>query len=144
MSNRDELEKQAQAKLADAWRLIHEAGDLAKEGQFSLHFGEVGDFVPRSYTDPSLLRERAIEELRENGRPNDRIRVAVPISSESPHGYRYDEVPNTSWDEMDECEREDAIEAEIDSIRENMDIPSELRKYGADGVADEWWAPSRC
>lgn len=131
----DELQKQAQEKLSEARRLIRDAGELAKQGQFALHFGEIGDFIPRSFVDPEILRERAIENLKREGRYNGRHRV----------GYHYEDDPRTMWDDIPEDEREDAIEAEIDAIRDEMEVPSEFREYGYDmSVTDRWWHPSRC
>jgi hypothetical protein len=137
----EDLEKQAQAKLAEAMRLIDEAGELAKQGQFSLHFGEIGDFIPRAAVDGSLLREKAIENLKRDGRPNGSQRVEDPTV---PHGYRYDDLPTTPWDELDEDEQESAIESEIEALQDQMDVPYEFREYCGVSEADQWWHPSRC
>lgn len=138
----EELKKQAQEKLVEARRLISEAGELAKQGQFALHFGEIGDFIPRSFVDPDLLRERAIETIKRDGRYNGQHRVVDDPSVA--YGYHYEDDPRTPWDELSEDEREDAIDAEIESIRDEMDVPSEFREYCGVEDADQWWAPSRC
>lgn len=142
MTASDELQKQAQEKLSEARRLIREAGELAKQGQFALHFGEIGDFVPRGFVDPDLLRDRAIENLKRDGRGNgSRL---VKDDSSDPYGH-YEDNPRTPWDEIPEDDREDAIDAEIEAIREEMDVPYEFREYGGDvGDTDRWWHPSRC
>jgi len=137
----EELQKQAQAKLSEARRLINEAGELAKEGQFALHFGETGDFVPRAYFDRELLRPRATALLESRGRQNHALRIEDPTIE---WGYRYEEVPNTPWAELDESERASAIEEEIDGLREEMNVPYEFQEYGSAKQADRWWAPSRC
>lgn len=138
----DELQKQAQEKLSEAHRLIREAGELAKQGQFALHFGEIGDFIPRSFVDTELLRERAIENLKRDGRYNGIHRVVDDPSE--PFGYHYEDDPRTPWDEIPEDEREDAVEAEIDAIRDEMEVPSEFREYCGIEDTDRWWHPSRC
>lgn len=147
MATKEELEKLAHEKLAQANRLIDEAGELAKEGQFPLHFGEIGDFIPRSAVDRQMLRQQAIDNLERDGRPNGHDKV---LNEEKTKGspwpvYDYVEKPSTPWAELDEDERETAIEHEIDSIIDGWDIPWEFREYG--GGADEadcWWHPSRC
>lgn len=143
MSDVEELKRQAQGKLSEARRLIGDAGELAKEGQFALHFGEIGDFVPRSFVDGSLLRERALENLKREGRYNGSQRVVDDPTAVC--GYHYEDLPRTPWDEVPEDEREDAIDAEVEALRDEMEVPSEFREYGG-GVedADRWWAPSRC
>ena len=141
MSEHEELKKSAQAKLVEARRLIDEAGELAKEGQFALHFGEIGDFIPRSFVDKSLFRARAIESLKENGRENDSIRVHDPSAF---WGYRVEAVPNTPFKEIPEHEMEEAIEETIERLQEQIDIPSEFREYCGVEEADQWWHPSRC
>lgn len=137
----EDLEKQAQEKLSQAWNLINEAGELAKQGQFSLHFGEVGDFIPRSAVDGTILREKAIENLKRDGRPNGSERVADP---ENPGRFIYVDNPHTPWDELDEDEQEEAIEAEIEGLQDEMDVPYEFKEYCGVEDADQWWYPSRC
>lgn len=142
MSNREDLEKQAQEKLTQAWALIREAGALAKEGQFHLHFGEVGDFIPSLIDDRDKLRERALEILKKNGK------------SEGGHWEDFEEkypsglpksvwVPNPSipFDDLTPEQVEEEIEQVIDEIIDDMGIPYEAREYGE---RDTWWAPSRC
>jgi len=146
-AKREELEKLAHEKLAQANRLIDEAGELAKEGQFPLHFGEIGDFIPRAAVDRELLRERAIENLKRDGRSNGHDKVLNEEKSKGSPWPVYDYVarPVTPWDEItDEDEREAAIDKEIEDIMDNMDIPYEFREYGSVSEADAWWHPSRC
>jgi hypothetical protein len=119
----EELEKQAQEKLAQARQLIKEAGALAKEGQFVLHFGEIGTFIPRAAVDPSALREKAIEILKDE---------------EESYGYK-------PWDSMNDDEREDAIGEVTSELSSDLGVPYQFREYGYDsGDADRWWHPSRC
>lgn len=137
----EELKKQAQEKLAEARRLIREAGELAKQGQFALHFGEIGDFIPRSFVDTDLLRDKAIENIKREGRYNGYHRVVDP---NNPTEYHYEDDPRTPWDEIPEDEREDAIDAEIEALRDEMEVPSEFRECCDVSDADRWWHPSRC
>jgi hypothetical protein len=139
----DELYKQAQEKLVEAHRLIREAGELAKQGQFSLHFGEIGDFIPRVLVDESLRREKAIENLKRDGRYNGHHKVVDDPSVA--YAYHFEDNPRTPWDEIPEDEREDAIDAEMESIKEEADVPCEFWEYGGGSEdADQWWHPSRC
>ena len=138
----EELEKQAHEKLAEAWKLIREAGELAKEGQFVLHFGEVGDFIPSKALDRETYTDRALAELIQNGRYNgeDRVDNGRRYSDGSVQ-WDYVEKPTTPHSELSEDEIEAAVEAIIDGIIDNLDIPYESREYGA---RDRWWHPSRC
>lgn len=123
----DDLEKQAQAKLSEARRLISEAGELAKQGQFSLHFGEIGDFIPRTAVDPDMLRERAIAELQGE-------------TFEGLTGH----LGTVGWVDLTEDEREEQIENKIEELQDAFDVPYEFREYYRVSDADDWWAPSRC
>lgn len=132
MSERAELEKQAQEKLAQAQRLIDEAGQLAKQGQFVLHFGEIGTFIPKKYNDPAIYRDEAIELLKEEGWNQ---------FDQSKGDY-----VKTTWAELEnDPERmEEAISDVSDSLITNSNVPWEYREYdGGEGV-DAWWHPSRC
>lgn len=143
MSEREELEKKAQEKLSEAWRLIREAGDLAKQGQFYLNFGEVGEFIPSSFDNRENLREQALAELKRDGRNNDGKWVKS-LTEKYPDGSpKSDWIPNptTPFDELTEEEVEEELEAIIDGIIDASGASSEGREYGA---RDTWWAPSRC
>jgi hypothetical protein len=137
----EELEKQAQEKLAEARRLIREAGELAKQGQFALHFGAIGDFIPRSFVDRDLLRERAIETIKREGRYNGWEYANDPGQ---PDGRVPADLPRTPWDELSEDERESAIDDEIEALRDGMEVPYEFREYYDVSDTDRWWHPSRC
>lgn len=130
-NERVELERQAQAKLAEARKLVKEAGALAKEGKFILEFNVGGTFIPKGYKDPALYREEAIEILKTEGR-NDGWDPAAKCTKYTP----YDQIPA---DEM-----EGAIEDTIESIIENLEIPYEYREYGGGDGTDSWWSPSTC
>lgn len=128
---RSELEKEAQAKIAEAWKLIGEAGKLAKEGQFVLEFGEVGTFIPKRYKDPELYREEALEILKTEGRRGD---------------WNSDkrEYELTPYDQLSDEEKEEALEETIEGLIESCEVPWEFREYdGGEGI-DDWWHPSRC
>lgn len=128
--NRAELEQKAQALLVEARNLIKEAGKLAKEGQFVLHVGETGTFIPKRYKDPELYREEALQLLQADG------------------WSRWDPLTNktvvTPWDTLSDAEKESAVESEIESIIDDLAVPYEYREYGGDEGTDSWWKPSRC
>lgn len=132
MSNRLELQKQAQEKLVEAERLIKEAGQLAKEGQFVLHVGEIGTFIPKRYKDPELYRDEAIEILKLEG------------------WEYYDRTGRTTitrpWSELEADPEllEEAVGDTIETLIDQSDVPSEYREYGPDEGPDKWWHPSRC
>lgn len=143
MSEREELEKQAQEKLSQAWRLIGEAGELAKQGQFYLSFGEVGEFIPSSFGDREKLREQALEELKRDGRNNGGKWVDSPTEKYPDGSPQRDYVPNptTPFEELTEEEVEEEIEGLIDSLIDGSGVSYEGREYGG---RDQWWHPSRC
>ncbi len=139
----EDLKRQAQEKLVAAWDLIKEAGALAKKGQFYLHFGEVGEFVPSSFGDRDALRAEALETLKREGRDNGGKWVSSP-TEKYPNGQpkqSYVSNPSTPYDELSEEEVEDEVERIIDSIIDNGEISSDAREYAE---RDQWWHPSRC
>lgn len=138
--NREELEKLAQGKLVEARRLIREAGDLAKEGQFYLSFGEIGEFIPKTIFDRTAYRVEAEAELKRDGRDNGHDKV--PPTTEKPYGD-WAERPRTPYAELTEEERETAIDDIIEGILENLEVSWEFREYHSEGT-DKWWHPSRC
>jgi len=137
------LEEQAQEKLAQARQLIKEAGRLAKEGQFLLSFGEVGVFVPSCVDDEAKLREKAIENLRREGRYNGEDKIDTGRRESWGIVYEYVERPSTPFDQIPEGELEEAIETEIEAIKDQIrdEIGYDAYQYGS---RDRWWAPSRC
>ncbi len=121
MENKEELQRQAQEKLSEARRLIDEAGRLAKRGQFYLHFGEIGEFVPSSIDDRSQYREEALRRMKQYG--VYRGQKSIPLDQLTP----------------DEFESE--IKKGIERVRRDQDVTSDALEYG---TRDAWWCPSRC
>lgn len=142
MSDNDDLQRQAQEKLAQAHRLIEEAGDLARQGQFYLHFGEIGEFVPSIIDDTKALREKALQILEARGRDNGSklVRTGI-IQSNGLEGQKWIKNPRTPISELSDDEVNDALDDIISKLREDSGISSEALEY-AD--RDQWWAPSRC
>lgn len=116
----EELKKQAQKKLSEARRLIKEAGDLAEQGCFTLHFGEIGDYVPRVMLNREHYRTAALERARRDYPTMDEM------SEEERNGIVDDYISDWMAD--------DVGYQRMESIR-----------YGEspDDVAG-WWHPSRC
>lgn len=159
---REELEKQAQQKLADARKLINEAGDLAKKGQFFLHFGEIGDFIPKSLLNRESYREIATEEAKQQGRidsyekyDHQRSADGTPIpygsvareqwvKSENPSFFIVSPMQVTPWADLTEDEQDDLIEQLMDDRYEDNGVPCDFREYCGAEDADRWWHPSRC
>ena len=133
----EELQKQAQAKLVEARRLLDEAGELAKRGQFYLSF--MGShFIPSSLADEESLRQRALSELQAEGRYNGC--EYVYDDPEFPRGKSIERDP-TPFSELNEDEIEEEVDALVESYIDNLGIPYEAREYGA---RDRWWKPSTC
>lgn len=142
---KEELKKQAQTKLAEARSLIREAGELAKQGQFILHFGEIGTFIPRSALDRDLLKTEALEILQRDGRYNGYDKI--PTGKKTPWGsdvYDYKDRPSTPYTELSQDEIEVELEKLVDDLIGDSEIPSEFREYHSAEDADKWWHPSRC
>ena len=129
-NKRMEMEQLAPKKLVEAHRLIEEAGELAKEGEFFLNVGEIGCFLPKRVFDTELYREEAIEIIKNEGWDY--------YDSE-----RKKSVSRT-WDALTDDEKEEAIEDVAQNIIDNLDIPYEYREYGPRKGTDTWWSPSRC
>jgi hypothetical protein len=142
----EELQKQAQEKLSEARRLIREAGELAKQGQFALHFGEIGDFIPRSAVDRGLLREKALGILKAEGKENGGSYVRSETEKWDDGSVKSVFVANppTPFDQLSEDEIECGIEHIVDGLIDEMNVPWEFREYGTADEADQWWHPSRC
>ncbi len=135
MSNREDLEKQAQAKLVEAARLVREAGDMAREGQFYIQFDEGGVFVPAIYDDEEAMRPLALEILKTEGKSNggnwrekDEKRFGEWVAN-----------PATPFSELTEQQVEEEIEGIIEGLRD--EIPYMAMEYGS---RDRWWQPSNC
>lgn len=126
MEEKDELKRQAQQKLADAWKLIREAGQLAEQGNFTLHFGEVGSYVPKSLLDKGVWREKARKELEKTGREQ---------YNHSTHTYDV-----TPWDELSVDEQEALIDDYANDFMYD-EIGYDRVNYD---VGPGWWHPSRC
>jgi hypothetical protein len=139
------LQKEAQAKLSEARKLIDEAGKLAEEGCFHLHFGEIGDYIPSGLMDDEKMRPLAIEEAKKEGKTTygrqeyPKNELGFADYSKPPIQVTPDVVK--TWDEMDEDEQEELVDSILEGMRE--EVPWEYREYG-DGTGGEWWAPSRC
>jgi len=124
-TRKEELKKQAQGKLAEARKLIAEAGELAKEGAFTLYFGEIGTYIPKAMFDREMYRKKALEWAQKNGKFDWNVKANIP------------------WDDLDENERENLVERVIDDLM-GEEIPYEFQEYYGPENADRWWHPSRC
>lgn len=60
---KEELEKAAQAKLAEARKCLQEASELAEQGGFTISFRGGGTYVPSAAFDLEPLRQEAREML---------------------------------------------------------------------------------
>ncbi len=127
MADNEELQKQAQQKLADARTLIKEAGVLAEAGGFVLHFGEIGSFYPTAAFDPEKYRAEAERLAHEEGRS---------VYNRSTGGYNV-----TPFDELNEDEKDDLIDGLIRELKADEFGGSEDAEYAEAG---RWWHPSRC
>lgn len=128
MENAEELKKQAQEKLAEARRLINEAGELAKQGQFHLHFGEIGDFYPKKLLDRESYREVAVKHARENG-----------LERYNRSTGNYDTTP---FDQLDSGQQHNLV---YELMEEFMLDETGLGVDDAEYIkGDRWWHPSRC
>lgn len=143
--SKEDLQKEAQGKLADARRLIREAGELAKEGQFFLNFGEIGCFIPRSMLDKTKMREEARLEAMKEGKTLRREEVDwnAPLDA---NGERPILKPRKflPWEDLNEEEQEELVEEIFDEMWSDSPIPYEFREYADESDGDRWWHPSRC
>jgi len=114
MSDRqEELQKQAQEKLAQASTLLEEAAKLAEEGAFTIDFYEGGTYWPQSMTNPESIREQALEMA---------------------------ESETDGWEDMTAEEREEVVRDICDdpeSYGIDTGSPGEYAEPGC------WWQPSR-
>lgn len=136
--NKEELKKCAQEKLAAARAMIREAGALAKEGQFVLHFGEIGTFIPSSIDDREALRAQALEILKRDGMNNGYD--VIMGDPEFPHG-KYVDKPPTPFESLTKDEVENEVEKIADDLIDETGIDREDLEYSD---RDTWWHPSRC
>ena len=143
MSNREDLKKQAQEKLVQARTLIYEAGQLAKEGQFYLYFGEIGEFVPSSIDDREALRAEALELLKSKGRDNGGRYVRSETEKYGDGSPAMEWIPNppTPYSDLSEEEVEEQLEQLIEGLLDGNEVSYDAREYA---TRDTWWAPSRC
>lgn len=142
--DREALEKEAQKKLSDARALIKEAGELAKKGQFFLHFGEIGSFIPKSAMSRSGLREQALKIAMEEGLTTKD--ATYDWSKRDSNGNILELTPREfmPWDDLDESQREQLVEEITDGLWDDSPVPWEFRQYCSESDADCWWHPSRC
>ena len=63
-ADKEVLQRQAQALLAQAKKCLKEAGQLAEKGEFELFF-EGGHFIPRSAAGGALAQDDMTEEQGE-------------------------------------------------------------------------------
>jgi hypothetical protein len=133
----EELQKEAQAKLAEARKLIKEAGQLAEKGSFTLHFGEIGSYYPKAMFDSSFFEAEATKIAQEEG---------LTIYGRSEYDYnarQYRKVTadvHKKWDELTEPERIKLVDQIARELRSEAFGGSEAAEYGSPG----WWHPSRC
>jgi hypothetical protein len=113
--------------LAEARRLIKDAGVLAEQGGFMLHFGEIGDYIPKSHADPGFWDKQARAELEENGYRTWDAKTGEPI--------------DTPWADVPEDVREDIIDEYARELK-SEELPREYVEY--DNESSGWWKPSRC
>lgn len=143
--SKEDLQKEAQGKLADARRLIREAGELAKEGQFFLNFGEIGCFIPSSMLDKSKVREEAKKLAMEEGLTisYEELDWDSPLDAD---GNRLVIKPRVMkpWDELSEEEQEELVEQMFEDLWSDSPIPYGFREYADESDGDRWWHPSRC
>lgn len=132
----DKLKELAQQKLADARKLIDEAGELAKEGQFYLHFGEIGEFIPSSLDDDDKLREKALNILKEEGMSSGGNWVRDLNGT-----MQWVDNPPIPYEMLSDQEIEDEIDCLVANLRDELGVSYEAQQYGE---RDQWWHPSRC
>jgi hypothetical protein len=131
----EEMQKLAQQKLAEASRLVHEAAQLAKKGQFLLEFNEGGVFVPSIIDDEEALRPRALEILKSEGKSNG----GEWVKKEGAQFGEWVPNPTTPFEELTEEQVEEELEGIIQSMRD--EVPYMAMEYGS---RDTWWQPSNC
>lgn len=67
MSEKEDLEKQAQAYLVEAREALQKAADCAEKGGFNIRFSAGGTYVPSAAFETSPeLRQEAIDELKDD------------------------------------------------------------------------------
>ena len=141
----EDLKKQAQEKLSQARALIHEAGELAKQGQFHLHFGEIGEFIPKSMMKKDGYRAEALKIAMKEGLTtkeacynwNEYDKEKGEFTLISPREF----LP---WDQLEEDQREELVDDLTEQLWSDSPVPYEFREYCDESDADRWWHPSRC
>lgn len=123
----DELKRKAQEKLAQAQRLLDEAGELAEQGGFTLRFHHGGDYVPKSACDRETYRQAATEMAMKDGRYD---------------GYSAGQARYTPWDKLDEDERSCLVDDTISDMM-SEELPYQFREAGYE-EGGFWWQPSNC
>lgn len=135
MESAEDLQKEAQGKLAEARRLIKEAGVLAEKGNFHLYFGEIGSYYPKSMFDDERWEAEALAIAKAEGRTDyGEYNYRTNSYEFGPDGRK------TAFDDLTTHEQDNLVHEIANELKSEAFGDCDAAEYASPG----WWHPSRC